>query len=457
MVRLLARVTKILKREKHPAVGNFNCEKLSLRIRIEGSARKPIRIPPGLKGRQCTITRSCLKQWLHKKGDYIILNEEESKQCIRKFAKPIRKRKWNDFVIEDSNRDGFAEYSYTNDFLKAVIAPHYGARLLQLWNQHHKANALYGGKFYMNKGYIELGGIEETLSKQGKPDELWNARFKREKSPAPNILSFSQKMKGEKGVLLRKEFSFFSDLPLLLETAILTFNPEKPEKKKQKGKHKKKRIHLAHRIFFAIGGMPDFTNLFHIPGKNGLRTVRFNRPLFKRGWDNGNVWWQWQHCHFTPDPGVVMLENEKTSDILLIFFDKRKLEFLWTGDKKKTPRLQITYKEKRLEPKGTAKYHLLLATAHCFARSRAGIMFVTAGASNHTTLPLSFTYYAPTRRKKPHISLYIDTRSEQLMKKQTIPGIPGQFFTLHARIPKGTKAVRAAIKETDLKVRWHSD
>jgi hypothetical protein len=453
VTRLLAEVTKIIDRKKRPAIGNFDCELLTLRVRIKGSAKKTLKIPAGTKGKHCTIKRTYPKDWAAKKGNLLILTEEETKQCLRKHTRPIRRRKWKSFVMEDANSDGFAEYSYANSFLKAVIAPHYGARLLQLWNRFDNTNALFGGGFYESKGYVEMGGIEETLNTKGRPDELWNARFKRVHCALDDVLSLSYKMKKAKGMSVQKQFTFYEALPLLLQTTCFSFKPAKRKKKKGKGKKEKKSIRPSHRIFFAIGGESNFSNLFHIPNENGMQTVRFNRPFYRRAWEEGNPWWEWQHCHFMPDPGFMILENENTKEVLMLFFDKQKLEFIWTGDRKGTPRLQITYKEKKLQPKKKASYHLLSAVAHGYAFSENGILIVSKGTSKGKPLPLSFIFYTGTKRKKATLIHSKKGQSEEEMTKHIIPGIPGSFFSKLVTVQKDVHEVRASIKGKPLEVR----
>ncbi len=450
MARLLAEVTKILKKKKQDTVGNFDCEILTLRVRIKGSARKTHKIPAGLKGKRFTINRVYPQDWSLKEGNFVVLTGEETRHCIRRHAQPIRKRNWNGFVIEDINDDGFAEFSYSNDFLRAVIAPQYGARLLQLWNRYDRINELYGGGFYETKGYVEMGGVEETLNTRGRPDQLWNAAFKREHYERDHVLSLSYKMKKEKGMAVQKQFTFYEGFPLLLQSTGFTFKPAKGKKKKGK---EKKSIRLTHRILFAVGGVPDFRNLFHIPNEEGMQTVRFNRPLFRRGWDEGNAWWEWQHCHFKPDPGFMILENENTHEALLYFFNKQKLEFIWTGDKKRTPRLQITYKEKKLQPKRKETYHLLSAVAHGFAFSKTDILFVSKGKPMGKELPLSFIFYTPFRRKKAILERVEKEHSELQMTKCTFPGIPGNFFSLQTTMRKDIPKICASIKGKPMKVR----
>jgi hypothetical protein len=410
-------------------------------------------MPAGLKGKQCTIERDCPKEWPFKKGTYLVLTEEETKRCLKKHAKPVRKRTWKDFTIEDSNNDGLAEYSYTNAFLKAVIAPHYGARLLELWNRHNGVNELFGSGFYESKDYVEMGGIEETLNARGRPDELWHAAFKREDCREENVLLYSYTMKRSKGITLQKRFTFYEKLPLLHLAAHFSFKPERRKKKKGKGKKEKRKIQFTHRVSFAVGGVPDFRNLFHVPDESGMHTVRFNRPFYRRAWEEGHPWWEWQHCHFMPDPGFMVLEHEYTGEILMFFFDKRKLEFIWTGDRKGTPRLQFTYREKKLEPKKGTSYHLLSAIAHGFASSKDGILFVSKGKRMGTVTPLSFIFYTPARRKQAILLRSENGESEGRMAKHTFPGIPGTFLSYQAMVPKSTQEVRASIKGKPLEVR----
>jgi hypothetical protein len=454
---LLAEVTKIINREKRSAIGNFDCELLTLRVRIKGSARKTLKIPSGVRGKHCSIKRIYPKDWSIKKGNFVILTEEETLQCLRKHTRTIRKRKCRDFVVEDANSDGFAEYSFTNSFLKAVIAPQYGARLLQLWNRFDNVNELHGCGCYEPKGYVEMGGFEETLNTRGRPDELWNAEFKREHCASDHVLSLSYKMKKAKGIAVQKQYTFYEELPLLLQTIGFSFKPAKRKRKKGKDKIEKKPIRLSHRIFFAVGGVPDFSNLFHIPGENGMQTVRFNRPFFRRAWEEGNPWWEWQHCHFMPGPGFMILQNENTKEALILFFDKKKLEFIWTGDRKGTPRLQITYKEKKLRPKGKSSYHLLSAMAHDYAFAKNSMLIVSKGKPKGNTLPLSFIFYTTARRKKAILSRSEKTQSKEEMTKHVFPGIPGSFFSYQTIAQKHKHEICASIGGTSLEVRLSSE
>jgi hypothetical protein len=314
-------------------------------------------------------------------------------------------------------------------------------------------NELYGGGFYESKGYVEMGGAEETLNTRGRPDELWNARFKRKHCASDHVLSFSYKMKKNKDITVNKQFTFYEELPLLLQTADLSFKPMRRKKKKGKGKKEKKLIRLSHRIFFAMGGAPNYSNLFHIPNENGMQTVRFNRPFYRRAWEEGNPWWEWQHCHFMPDPGFMILENENTKEALLLFFDKQKLEFIWTGDRKGTPRLQITYKEKKLKPKTKVSYPLMFAIAHGYAFSKNSILFVSKGTSERNAIPLSFIFCTTTKRKKAILIHSEKGQSEHEMVKHAFPGIPGSFFSYQTTVEKHTHEVCASIKGKPLEVR----
>jgi len=452
LVRLLAEVIKIRKKEGSQKIQNFDCETIYLKIRIKGPSRKTYRVPKGIRGKTFTIARTCLRDWPIKKGDFIVLNPDETRRCIKVFGKGIKERRWKDFTIKDIDGDGFGEIVFDNPFLKAVITPHYGARLMELWNKGTKRNELYGGNFYKDKGYIELGGIEETLSKQGKPDELWNGLFINERCKERNTISFQYKMKKEKGIVVRKRFKCYREFPGLLETVDFTFKPEKVKGKKGK-KKKKKGIKLTQRIFFAMGGIPDYNNLYYVPTKKGLNCIRFNKPLYKRGWGE-HPWWEWTHLHFSPDPGFIILKREISDDVLLIFFNKDEIDYIWTGDKKRTPRLQIFYKEEKIETKKTKQYKTLMVTANIFSFAKKELLFASRGEVIEGYIPLSFVYYTNRRKDRQSISVRWEGRIETYeMKKFEVIGIRGTFFYHTTKVNEDTKKISGTTKNKDLKVR----
>jgi len=79
LVRLLAEVIKIRKKEGSQKIQNFDCETLYLNIRIKGPARKTYRISKGIRGKTFTIARTCLRDWSFKKGVFILLNTDETR------------------------------------------------------------------------------------------------------------------------------------------------------------------------------------------------------------------------------------------------------------------------------------------------------------------------------------------------------------------------------------------
>ena len=453
MLRLLTEIISRRIKKETGKIKGFEYETLSLKVKIKGPARKSYILPAGIRGKTFTIERIVFKDWTIKKGDLIILNQDETRKCISTLKKGTLVKRWRNFTKKDIDGDGNHEIVFDNPFLTAVVAPQYGARLWQLRNNGTMNNELFGGNFIRDKGYIELGGIEETLSKQGKPDELWNGKFKSEKSNDNNSICFSYKMKKEKGISVRKQFTFYNEFPGLLKTFNIIFKPEKTKKKDKKKKKQKKSIRLTQRVFFAMGGIPDYHNLFHIPTKSGINTIRFNKPLFKRGWED-EAWWEWQHLYFSPDPGTVVLERENSNDILLFFFNKEELDFIWTGDKKRTPRLHITYKEKKIEPKKKKKYGTLIAIANDFSFQKQEVLFASRGKATGDFVPLCFVYYSKRNKSKQSISLQrknINKTNEMLNLK--VPGIPGTFFYYTTIENKETMEVTASIKDKNLKVK----
>lgn len=456
MIRFLTEVVASRKIKALEKIRNFDREVLSLKVKIKGPARKSYKIPKGIRGKTFTIERTCLKEWRIKKGNLIILNPEETRKCIKRLGKGIKEKNREDFTEKDIDGDGFPEILLDNPFIQGVVAPHYGARLLQIQNKGTGCNELYGGGYFERNGYIELGGIEETLSKQGNPDELWNALFKKERSKENGTITFSYKMKKEKGISIKKHFKSYKSLPGLLETCELTFSPKKTKgKKKEK---KKKSIRFAQRIFFATGEKPDCNNLFLIPTKKKMNRIRFNKPFYLRPWGDGDIWWEWTHLHFSLDPGFIILERETSEDTLILFFNKNEIDYIWTGDKKRTPRLLVFYKEKKFESKIKKEYKTLFATANKFTYTKQEILFASRGKATGCNIPISFVYYS--KRRKKHQSIEIERGGiidKRKMEKVIVNGFPGSFFHLAIIEKKTLKDITCRLPNKDLKVRIKLD
>ncbi len=451
MIQLLALVTRVNKISKQKNLRNFACETLSLNVRIKGPARKTYAIPKGIRGKIFTVKRTFLKDWTINKGSLIVLSPEETRRCIRTLKKTVKQSKHKNFIRKDIDGDGLCEIVNDNPFIETVISPHYGGRVLQFWNKETGKNQLYGGGFFKDRGYIELGGIEETLSKNGMPDELWKTPFKNEFCEDGKKLLLSAKMKKQKGISVGKRFTFFDDFPGFLKTTEFSYKPER--KKQKKKKSNKTKIKLSERIFFAIGGIPDFKNIYCIPTRDKMNYVRFNKPLFKREWGD-HPWWEWTHVFFSPEPGYIILKREDSSEAVLLFFDTSRVNYIWTGDKKRTPRLYISYKQESLEPKKVNTYQLLTVSASVFSYTKNELLFATKGKPTKSNVPVSFVYYSKRRQKQVHI-LLLRNKKEKLieMKKLVVNGIRGSFLYHTEKTKKDAPSITGMVKKGKLKVR----
>jgi hypothetical protein len=456
LIRLLAKIERISRKQKSYKKDRFEYEILSLTVTIKGPARKSFRLAPSIRGKRTTVQREFLKGWTPKKGDTIVLNVEESKKCIANLKKSVRERQWKNFILKDINGDGLHEYFYDNPYLTAGVIPHYGARLSHLFNKGTGNNELFGPNLYKNEGYIELSGFEESLSKRGKPDELWNAQYKRIRSQGKNSLSFVYKMKKMEGIEIQKDFLFFKEYPGLYLDITVRYKPERSRKRGKK-KGKKQKIRLGQRCHFAMGGIPDYKNLFHVPQRDGMHTVRFNRPLFKRGWEEG-IWWEWLNCFYAFDSGLVILEREDSTDILIQFFDREKVNFLWTGVHKATPRFQISFKERTVKPKKEKKFTTLLYPAHSYHYSDGNILFSSVAEPQRGTIPLTLTLYSKRKERVQHIGITKRGETKRFeMKERPMKGIPGHFYQYSTSAETGDSEITASVKNKNLHVRITSE
>jgi hypothetical protein len=430
-------------------IDNFQTETLSLKVEIKEPSRNTYRMPKSITGKTYTIRRTFLKNWSIQKGEYVVLNPEETRECIKALGKSISTRKYKDFTIADADGDGLSEIIYENPFLKAVIAPHYGARLKELWNKGTGKNEMYGGGFFKDRGYIEMGGIEETLAKQGAPDEIWNAYFKRKHIKKRNIVRFKYKLKNS--IEMEKRFSFYKRFPGLLET--ISFSPIDIKKTKGKKKRVTKNIKLTQRVFFAMGGVPDYRNKIYIPAERELKSYRFNKPLYKSGWGNHN-WWDWLNLHYSPDPPLIILKRENTRDVVILFLDKHILDFTWLGNRKRTPRLQITYKNEKIKNKSSRKYNLLVTIANKFSFTRSGILLVSKEVQQNERRILCFVHYSRKKNKKQDITIESNGKKvSERMKKLRVPGISGSFFYYCHRTESSVSEITGRLKSKNMKVR----
>jgi len=447
LTRFLAEVVRKKVVKKGNRVQNFDCVILSLKVKIKGPARKTYKIPKGIVGKTFNIKRTYLKEWQIKKGELVVLNPEETSRCIKVFGKELNERRWKNFLKQDINNDGLYEFVYNNNFIKAVISPHYGARLLQLWNKGTGNNELFGGGFFRDKGYIELGGIEETLSSTGRPDELWNGNFKLEQCKRKNKLSFLHKVKNQKALSVRKRFLFFDDFPGLSERVSFSFKP-----RKGKGGEKRKYINLVQTIFFAIGGIPDYKNFFCFPQSEGLECIRFNRPLYRERWEEYATW-DWTHQKFSLKIGLVILTREDSFENLLLFFPKGKINYIWAGNRSRTPRVQLFYKKDSVKAGKNSEYNILITTANKFSFGDKEVLCLSKGLTTNNYVPLSFVYYTEVKKEKQLIVVN-ESGNQQVkkMKKLNISGIRGSFFHFSTEVEKGTANIGARLKNKNLRV-----
>ncbi len=429
MLRLLARVETARKVRRFRGDDGVIRSELRCRVKIKSTARSGFKMPRGLKGKTYSVSRTCMDQWIVKPGDTIVLDPAESENVVRKYLKvePLdggelefpekRVRR----ISHDS--DGLKKYVIENSFMRSVISPDYGARIERLLNLGTVRDELHGSYQYGAQGYVEMGGIEESLSRVGKPPDLWNAPFKARRTGKDDI-SFEHSSKKREGLKDVKSFLLLPDAPVLCQFTGFEFKPKKP--RKGKGKKQTMELNYVARVFFGIGEKVGHTNLFFVPTEEQLVEQRYNSPAWESRWSGGI--WDWRKKWHAVRPGFVLLADEETRECMALFVDPRELSFAWIGRNKVTPSVYFSHNPKKMKPGQKIEYSLAVLPGVAYSVTKNSLLLVSRGRKGKQGVPHSVVYRTAKTGAVPRAFFSCDGRKRDLkLEKRTVKGV-GDFF-----------------------------
>jgi hypothetical protein len=420
MIRLLAKVDKVRTLKTFREDG-FERSDVYCYATIKSAARSTFKMPRGLKGKKIRVLRTYVHPWRIKAGDSIVLDPKESEAAIRKHVRlkgvpsespGFGKKRLSSVRL---STDGLRKYVIENAFLRSFISPDYGARVSDLVNLGTGHNELYGGGGYGSAGYVLLGGVEESLSRVGKPPDLWNASYKRVKATSSDI-AFEHKSEKKPGLGQTKSFSLLPDAPVLCQSSTFQFKPKQSRKKK--GKKPKMELNYVPRIFFGIGGETSYTNLFLVPTDEELVRMRYNVPPWEFRWGAGI--WDWRKKWHAIKPGFVLLANEETGECLAAFASPEQLNFAWLGKNLGTPRLYLSHRPKKLKPKEKVSYGIGLAVGVAYDVTKESLLLLAKGTSTEDGIPYAIIYRGMSKAGSLDARASIDgtNRSVHLVRKE---------------------------------------
>ncbi len=450
MQRLLVKVLEVERKGEYWDKQGLQYSQVECLVKVKGAARKIFRLPKGIKGKRARILRQCLLPWEIKPGDSLVLDPQESKEVIRALIPPSPSQRVEEsppehalLYSQDVNLDGLKEDILENPFLKAVIGPHYGARLWELWTKRKGQNQLCGTGNYGREGWVELGGVEESTSGMEKPDELWNADFKREGSKRQPTFNYRFSFEKEEGLEAKKGISIEPDLPIVYQVSQFKYKGKEKDKKKKKGE--KISIEYCPKIFFAMGGEANFHNLFFVPTKEGLVRARYHKPAWKGRWEDEG--WGWKEKWSSIAPGFVLLTNERKGDGLAILFHPRKVSFVWLGIDSRSPRLFLSHSPQKLRKEAKASYGVLFALADAYDLNQESLLLLSLGEPSSVGLPLAVILRTSKKYKRCSVTISTDGRREKLDLNPRIYPEVGKVFQNSLTIPRGFSLVGASFNQ----------
>ena len=460
MLKLLAKVTKTRKLDSVTDEDGFLRSRVYCYATVKSAARSTMKLPKGLKGKSVRVTRTYIHPWEIRAGDLIVLDTKETQDAVRKHLRGRTNKRVEvgfgskNVTVGDFNSDGLKEYAIENAFLRSIISPDYGARILELWNLGTDKNELYGENNYQAGGYIEIGGVEESLSRVGKPVDLWNAVYKK-KDVAGSDVGFEHSLEKKEGLKEVKSFLVLPDAPVLCQLSTFEFKPKKPKKKK--GKNPKMEMEYVPRIFFAIGEKADYRNLFFIPTDEQLVRSRYNTFPWWTRWGGGI--WIWKKKWHAVRPGFVLLANELTNECMAVFADPNELSYAWIGNDRWTPRLFLAHHPRKMKAKTSVYYGLAFSLGISYDVSKNSLLLLSKGRRVKGGTPYAVIYRSLFRAGPRKAVFTLDGEIKTVeMKKKRIKGVGDIYYSsllLEAEPEKASVDIKTSREQ--LRASWRKD
>jgi len=133
--------------------------------------------PKDLVNKQFSVSRIYPNFNSLKEKQDIILTEEETHSIVKSIL-PSSEISSNENIIDsDINFDGYKEVNASNQFVSFCISPQYGVRISDIFNRYSKKDCLSHSRIFGKKGYVELGGTEDSINGLEETGSIWNSLF----------------------------------------------------------------------------------------------------------------------------------------------------------------------------------------------------------------------------------------------------------------------------------------
>jgi hypothetical protein len=300
---------------------------MKLRVRVVGPVVAALSVPDRVKDRVLTVTRDVPMPWGIRAGDTVVLSPGEGARLLssRRAEPPAPPEVSGEVRLDeaDLDRDGYDEDVLSNAYVRAVLQPHRGGRLLSFVDGRGVDRLAQPGQHIMAGKYVLLGGAEDVIVESGTPGDLWNASLDRGPESGGSSVLYTMDLKSPEGVRFAKRAALEPDLPLFSSEVTLRYEGRKAERSNGEGDAgeggDRKRLSYAVRLSTAVGE-PDSMNVFHVPGPRGMRVVRFHRPPHGSRWR----WRDWRNERFGLTSGFLLSRHEQLERPLLVLFGGRR-------------------------------------------------------------------------------------------------------------------------------------
>lgn len=396
-------------------------------MKVKGAAIGALKAPDAVVGREGSLRRQFLLPWAPKRGDLIVLDPAESRRFLApKGAGSLRPAgaERARLSVADIDGDGWEEDVFANAFVAGAVQPHRGGRLLSLAGRSGGDRFAQPCVHIMAGQYVLLGGAEEFLHEAGMPGDIWKAAFDR-RAEGGAAVTYDRKLKTPRGVTLSKAVSVEPGFPGVLELVTLSYAGRSVADREDEdaggaGATKDTTdVTPGIRMTTPVLGPAGSSNVFEIPSRGKLVTVRFHRPPHGRRWR----WRDWRDEFFRIGPGFLVSRNEREGNAMAVLFRARgavvnvRSDFEGPEIVLRGPRVTIT--------KGKpARFGAAFLVADALAASGTSLLLVTLGRRRKGVVPVAVTLRTSRKAPRPvaEVSGKRGGRRRVQLRRREIPG-----------------------------------
>lgn len=412
MLRLLAKVKKTEPNGRYRDPNGLEYGRYTVRVEVEGSAVQAISVPEGLKGRPATLKRDFLLPWGVKRGDLLVLDPRESARVVQRRGGPPADgpppRGVPSLTSGDIDSDGYPEDVLSNAFVRGVVQPHRGARVVSLVGASGADRFAQPFCYVMGGKYLLLGGAEEAIAEAGEPGEVWKSPFERaepQRGPDGGRVSYFRALKSPEGVSLRKAVTVGPDLPGLVLSYEVSYagpakaaggngeRPADPQGQPAEGGEDSTSVTLLLRFTPAVVGTCGSQNVFDVPARDGARMIRYHRPGFGRRWR----WRDWRDEHFGLGGGFVVSRHEELGNVLAILFHPRRASHASIRSDYTGPEVSVLHLPRKVMKGRRARFGAAFLVGEAADVKGDSMLLASVGARSGRGVPVALTLRSGAR------------------------------------------------------------